>query len=114
LRPYSCPFCEKTFANGSNCRSHKKKAHPAELAALEASGKSSNAVPNIPRLEQLQPKNQHIQITVDGTDLTLLQMNDEVVKQEQLQIIQQSSTDNSFQVHQIVETNDIQINSHTQ
>ncbi|XP_059617687.1 zinc finger protein 616-like [Phlebotomus argentipes] len=37
-RPYECPFCDKTFASGANCRSHKKKAHPAELAALEASG----------------------------------------------------------------------------
>ncbi|XP_058450250.1 zinc finger protein weckle-like isoform X2 [Malaya genurostris] len=55
LRPYHCPFCEKTFANGSNCRSHKKKAHPKELAALEASGEQSRAT-NIPKLEQLQPK----------------------------------------------------------
>ncbi|CRL02670.1 CLUMA_CG015854, isoform A [Clunio marinus] len=60
LRPYSCPFCDKTFANGSNCRSHKKKAHPAELAALEASGKVLNSAPNIPSLEQLQPKVQQV------------------------------------------------------
>lgn len=75
LRPYSCPFCDKTFANGSNCRSHKKKAHPTELAALEASGKSSNSAPNIPRLEQLQPKNQQIEhlITVDGTNMVVQQ-----------------------------------------
>lgn len=55
LRPYTCPFCEKTFANGSNCRSHKKKAHPVELAALEASGEVLPAA-NIPKLEHLQPK----------------------------------------------------------
>lgn len=54
-RPYVCPFCEKTFANGSNCRSHKKKAHPVELAALEASGEVLPAA-NIPKLEHLQPK----------------------------------------------------------
>jgi hypothetical protein len=49
------PSSDKTFANGSNCRSHKKKAHPIELAQLEASGEQSRAT-NIPKLEQLQPK----------------------------------------------------------
>lgn len=69
LRPYACPWCDKTFANGSNCRSHKKKAHPNELAVLEASGKTSNAAPNIPRLEQLQPKSQQQLMAVDGNDV---------------------------------------------
>lgn len=55
LRPYTCPFCDKTFANGSNCRSHKKKAHPEELAALEASGEVQRTA-NIPKLEFLMPK----------------------------------------------------------
>uniref|UniRef100_A0A1B0CRG7 C2h2-type zn-finger protein n=2 Tax=Lutzomyia longipalpis TaxID=7200 RepID=A0A1B0CRG7_LUTLO len=55
-RPYECPFCDKTFASGANCRSHKKKAHPAELAALEASGIQSTSR-NIPTLEHLQSKN---------------------------------------------------------
>jgi uncharacterized Zn-finger protein len=55
LRPYACTFCDKTFANGSNCRSHKKKAHPKELAAFEAAGKS-NISPNIPRIDQLMQK----------------------------------------------------------
>lgn len=50
-----CPFCEKSFANGSNCRSHKKKAHPVELAQLEASGEVLPSA-NIPKLEHLQPK----------------------------------------------------------
>ncbi|XP_055682113.1 zinc finger protein weckle-like [Lutzomyia longipalpis] len=54
-RPYECPFCDKTFASGANCRSHKKKAHPAELAALEASGIQSTSR-NIPTLEHLQSK----------------------------------------------------------
>lgn len=54
LRPYSCPFCDKTFANGSNCRSHKKKSHPEELKMLEASGKQVANATNIPRLEQLR------------------------------------------------------------
>lgn len=54
-RPYECPFCDKTFSNGSNYRSHKNKAHAAELAALKASGKQLTA-PKVPRLEHLQPK----------------------------------------------------------
>ena len=73
--------CDKTFANGSNCRSHKKKSHPHELSAFEASGKSSNAAPNIPRLEQLQPKAQQQlpqMITVDGTDMILHQMPSDI------------------------------------
>lgn len=98
LRPYSCPFCEKTFANGSNCRSHKKKAHPTELAALEASGKSSNAAPNIPRLEQLQPKSQVQQIiTVDeagGMVVTTSELKQELPS---IQIIQNQQPI-SFQV----------------
>lgn len=95
----------QTFANGSNCRSHKKKAHPAELAALEASGKAANSTTNIPRLEQLQPKSQpiHHLITVDGSDMMIEQLPLTEMKQEipSLQIIQ---TDDSFQVHQIVQT----------
>ncbi|XP_055541197.1 zinc finger and BTB domain-containing protein 17-like [Wyeomyia smithii] len=55
-RPYKCPFCEKSFASGPNCRQHKKSAHPEELAALEASGHEIWAS-NVPKLEQLQPKN---------------------------------------------------------
>lgn len=83
---------QQTFANGSNCRSHKKKAHPAELAALEASGKSTNSAPNIPRLEQLQPKNTQVEhlITVDGSSNVILQqlplMNSEM--KEELEIVQ--------------------------
>lgn len=53
LRPYKCPWCEKTFSNGSNCRGHKKKAHPIELAALEAAGKTLDAV-QMPTLSELQ------------------------------------------------------------
>ncbi|XP_055682160.1 zinc finger protein weckle-like [Lutzomyia longipalpis] len=53
-RPYECPFCDKTFTTGSNCRSHKKKEHPVELAALEASGQQS--ITNLPKLHDLQSK----------------------------------------------------------
>lgn len=53
LKPYRCNFCDKTFANGSNCRTHKKKSHPVELAAMEAAGtKVINS--NIPKLENLR------------------------------------------------------------
>uniref|UniRef100_A0A6B2ECK4 C2h2-type zn-finger protein n=1 Tax=Phlebotomus kandelakii TaxID=1109342 RepID=A0A6B2ECK4_9DIPT len=48
-RPFECPFCDKAFANSSNCLSHKRKAHPAEMAALEASAGQS-------REENQQPK----------------------------------------------------------
>uniref|UniRef100_A0A1B0CYH7 C2H2-type domain-containing protein n=1 Tax=Phlebotomus papatasi TaxID=29031 RepID=A0A1B0CYH7_PHLPP len=54
-RPYKCPFCDKTFASGSNCRSHKKKAHPAELEAMTKSGvEPKNVV--LPRIEYLQSR----------------------------------------------------------
>lgn len=55
LKPYTCDFCDRTFANGSNCRSHKKKAHPVELAAMEAAGKNKIAA-GIPKLEDLRAK----------------------------------------------------------
>ncbi|KAM7351844.1 zinc finger protein weckle-like isoform 2-T2 [Cochliomyia hominivorax] len=53
LRPYKCKFCNKSFSNGSNCRAHKKRAHPKELAEEEANGKVSERVP-IPKLEELK------------------------------------------------------------
>lgn len=55
LRPYTCPWCDRTFVNGANCRSHKKKMHPVELAALEASGEPLPSV-YMPKLRELQPK----------------------------------------------------------
>ncbi|XP_059618621.1 oocyte zinc finger protein XlCOF6-like [Phlebotomus argentipes] len=55
LRPYECQFCDKTFTFGSSFRVHQKKVHPAELAALEASGEAAK-ITKLPRLEQLQPK----------------------------------------------------------
>lgn len=53
LRPYKCKFCNKAFSNGSNCRAHKKRAHPKELAEDEANGKVSEQLP-IPKLEELK------------------------------------------------------------
>lgn len=53
LRPYKCNFCNKAFSNGSNCRAHKKRAHPKELAEEEANGKITERVP-IPKLEELK------------------------------------------------------------
>ncbi|KAH8420907.1 hypothetical protein KR222_009082 [Zaprionus bogoriensis] len=38
IRPYKCNFCGKDFSNGSNCRMHKRKTHPRELAEEEARG----------------------------------------------------------------------------
>lgn len=35
-RPFSCLWCSKTFVNGSNCRKHKLKDHPRELAEFES------------------------------------------------------------------------------
>lgn len=57
LRPYSCPFCEKTFINGSSCRLHKVRVHPKELAELEASGRNEEVLEkhrNMPSLEELK------------------------------------------------------------
>lgn len=53
LKPYACDFCDRTFANGSNCRSHKKKSHPIELAAMEAAGKTSSHT-RVPELKDLK------------------------------------------------------------
>lgn len=38
MRPYKCPFCDVSYANGPNLRAHKKKCHSVELAAMEAAG----------------------------------------------------------------------------
>lgn len=54
LKPYSCDFCNRTFANGSNCRTHKKKAHPEELAEQEAAGVVKTFTKNIPKLKALR------------------------------------------------------------
>lgn len=35
-RPFSCQFCSRTFVNSANCRKHKLKDHPAEVAEHEA------------------------------------------------------------------------------
>lgn len=35
-RPYSCNWCDRTFVDGSNCRKHKLRNHPDELAEYEA------------------------------------------------------------------------------
>ncbi|CRK86962.1 CLUMA_CG000778, isoform A [Clunio marinus] len=44
-RPYQCQFCSRTFVNGSNCRKHKLKDHPEELAAFESiHGRGKSAV----------------------------------------------------------------------
>lgn len=53
MRPYKCNFCGKAFSNGSNCRAHKRKCHPKELAEEEASGRKASPVP-VPKLEDLK------------------------------------------------------------
>ncbi|XP_039951101.1 zinc finger protein weckle-like [Bactrocera tryoni] len=53
LKPYSCDFCDRTFANSANCRTHKRKAHPEELVALEASGAKAYTK-DIPKLAVLK------------------------------------------------------------
>lgn len=59
LRPYSCPFCEKTFVNGSSCRLHKVRLHPKELAELEASGRNEEVLQmhrKLPTLKEIQAR----------------------------------------------------------
>lgn len=34
-RPYICPWCPRTFSNGSNCRIHKRRMHPYEFQLAE-------------------------------------------------------------------------------
>lgn len=61
MRPYACPFCDVTYANGSNLRTHKKKCHPLELAAMEASGNitTTTAIPNTKYLQPLSSSQLH-------------------------------------------------------
>ncbi|XP_016950250.1 zinc finger protein weckle [Drosophila biarmipes] len=51
IRPYKCNFCGIDFSNGSNCRSHKRKAHPKELAEEESRGVSRSTL--LPMLDEL-------------------------------------------------------------
>lgn len=81
-------FSSQTFANGSNCRSHKKKSHPQELAALEASGKTAGSAQNIPRLEQLQPKVEArsgnlVQIPMPSNDKQAAEQNPDKLQEHQ-------------------------------
>ncbi|XP_055382322.1 zinc finger protein 311-like isoform X2 [Condylostylus longicornis] len=58
LKPYECPFCNLTFANGSNCRKHKRTVHPTELAVQESKGKKlSRIMPTIKQLNELASDN---------------------------------------------------------
>ena len=34
-RPFSCMWCTKTFVNSANCRKHKLKDHPHDVAEYE-------------------------------------------------------------------------------
>ena len=51
LRAYKCDWCEKTFANGANCRKHKKESHPNEI--LEADKNERTKIVKLPKLEEL-------------------------------------------------------------
>ncbi|XP_017067197.2 zinc finger protein weckle [Drosophila eugracilis] len=51
IRPYKCNFCGRDFSNGSNCRSHKRQAHPKELAEEESRGVSRSIL--LPMLNEL-------------------------------------------------------------
>lgn len=46
MRPYSCPWCSRTFANGSNCRAHKRRMHPNELRVSDAKAAMVHRVVN--------------------------------------------------------------------
>lgn len=96
----------QTFANGSNFRSHKKKSHPAELAAYESSGKATSAGLKIPRLDQLQPKNDLIDAATATTSDEIIHHHqtsttDYVDIKQELPPLMISSSDN-FQIHHII------------
>ena len=52
LKPYECEFCQKTFANGPNCRKHKKEMHPKELEKAEKKGGKQKNV-KLPSIAEL-------------------------------------------------------------
>ncbi|XP_055382313.1 zinc finger protein 85-like isoform X2 [Condylostylus longicornis] len=62
LKPYKCSFCDLTFTNGSNCRTHQKRAHPVELAAAELKGKQKH-IKNVPSIKQLKAMNEKALVT---------------------------------------------------
>lgn len=51
LKAYSCDWCEKTFANGANCRKHKKEVHPHQVA--EADRKKTKKPVRLPNIDEL-------------------------------------------------------------
>lgn len=53
-RPYTCPFCSRTFANGSNCRSHKRRMHPEELRLYEAALTSNGNTDTVTNTNSLE------------------------------------------------------------
>jgi RNase P subunit RPR2 len=51
IKAYKCDWCEKSFANGANCRKHKKECHPKELAEAEKS--ESKTIVKLPKIDEL-------------------------------------------------------------
>lgn len=51
IRPYQCDWCQKSFANGANCRKHKKESHPRELAQAERC--ETKQTIRLPKVEEL-------------------------------------------------------------
>ncbi|ALC47175.1 wek [Drosophila busckii] len=52
LRPYVCTYCGQTFACNANCRAHKMKKHPLELAKEDGAGPATRV--NVPTLDELR------------------------------------------------------------
>ncbi|XP_017860004.1 PREDICTED: zinc finger protein weckle [Drosophila arizonae] len=93
IRPYKCNFCGKDFSNGSNCRMHKRKTHPKELAEEEARGvMRSTLLPMITELTEASKRVKkpakagtavmHIRVTEETTGPPNENMSDEELAAE--------------------------------
>lgn len=51
IRAYNCEWCSKKFANGANCRKHKKETHPTELALADKN--KEKTIVKLPKIEEI-------------------------------------------------------------
>ncbi|KAH8381575.1 hypothetical protein KR093_008675 [Drosophila rubida] len=93
IRPYKCNFCGKDFSNGSNCRMHKRKTHPKELAEEEARGVMRSTL--LPMITELTETSKRVKkpakagtalmktkVTEETTELTISNLIDEDMEEE--------------------------------
>ncbi|EDV94729.1 zinc finger protein weckle [Drosophila grimshawi] len=77
IRPYKCNFCGRDFSNGSNCRMHKRKTHPKELAEEEARGVMRSTL--LPMITELTEASKRVKKPAKpGTSLMHIRVTEEI------------------------------------